>query len=164
MLEFRFCFFIKKIKIVRDVLILILNVEIFNSRNMYVIIVMKIMERCGVFVMKFVYVVIGRLFILKLCFKCVFYVFYINFIYLFCIFYVFENMCIIYFVMFVKINFFYVFNILILLRLMNFRVFINILYDFKECNIINNFLFVGMIKFFCLLMMGVIGSGLEYYI
>lgn len=42
--------------------------------------------------------------------------------------------------------------------------FINILYDFKECNIINNFLFVGMIKFFCLLMMRVIGSGLEYYI
>lgn len=109
MLEFRFCFFIKKIKIVRDVLILILNVEIFNSRKMYVIIVMKIMERirCGVYVMKFVDVVIRRLFILKLCFKCgFFYVFYINFIYLFCIFYVFENMCIIYFVMFVKINFF----------------------------------------------------------
>lgn len=73
-------------------------------------------------------------------------------------------MCIIYFVMFVKIKIFYVFNILILLRLMSFRVFINILYDFKECNIINNFLFVGMIKFFCFLMMEVIGSGLEYYI
>lgn len=89
MLEFRFCFFIKKIKIVRDVLILILNVEIFNSRKMYVIIVMKIMERirCGVYVMKFVDVVIRRLFILKLCFKCVFFLCFLYKFYLFVLYF-----------------------------------------------------------------------------
>lgn len=62
-----------------------------------------------------------------------------------------------------KNKFFYVPNILILSRLTNLRVFTNILYDSKERNIINNPPPVGMTKFLCLPMTGVIGSGLEYY-
>lgn len=58
---------------------------------------------------------------------------------------------------------FYVPNILILSSLTNLRVFTNILYDSKERNIINNPPPVGMTKFLCLPMTGVIGSGLEYY-
>lgn len=138
MLEPRFCFFIKKTKTARDALTLISNAETSNSRNMHVTIVMKIMERCGVSVTKSVHVVIGRSLTPKSCFKRVFYVFHTNFTHSPCTPHVSENTCTTHFVMFAKINFFYVPNILILSRLTNLRVFTNILYDSKERNIINN--------------------------
>lgn len=134
---------------------------------MHVTIVMKIMERirCGVYVTKSVDVVIRRSLTPKSCFKRVFYVFHTNFTHSLCTPHVSENTytCTTHFVMFAKINFFYVPNILILSRLTNLRVFTNILYDSKERNIINNPPPVGMTKFLCLPMTGVIGSGLEYY-
>lgn len=107
---------------------------------MHVTIVMKIMERCGVSVTKSVHVVIGRSLTPKSCFKRVFYVFHTNFTHSPCIPHISENTytCTTHFVMFAKINFFYVPNILILSRLTNLRVFTNILYDSKERNIINN--------------------------
>lgn len=166
MLEPRFCFFIKKTKTARDALTLISNAETSNSRKMHVTIVMKIMERirCGVYVTKSVDVVIRRSLTPKSCFKRgFFYVFHTNFTHSPCTPHVSENTCTTHFVMFAKINFFYVPNILILSRLTNLRVFTNILYDSKERNIINNPPPVGMTKFLCLPMTGVIGSGLEYY-
>lgn len=165
MLEPRFCFFIKKTKTARDALTLISNAETSNSRKMHVTIVMKIMERCGVSVTKSVHVVIGRSLTPKSCFQRVFYVFHTNFTHSPCNPQVYENTytCTTHFVMFAKINFFYVPNILILSRLTSLRVFTNILYDSKERNIINNPPPVGMTKFLCLPMTGVIGSGLEYY-
>lgn len=163
MLEPRFCFFIKKTKTARDALTLISNAETSNSRKMHVTIVMKIMERirCGVYVTKSVDVVIRRSLTPKSCFKRVFfYVFHTNFTHSPCTphVYVYNPFC------YVRKNkFFYVPNILILSRLTNLRVFTNILYDSKERNIINNPPPVGMTKFLCLPMTGVIGSGLEYY-
>lgn len=77
-LEPRFCFFIKKTKTARDALTLISNAETSNSRKMHVTIVMKIMERCGVYVTKSVHVVIGRSLTPKSCFQRVFLLFFIQ--------------------------------------------------------------------------------------
>ena len=104
-LEPRFCFFIKKTKTARDALTLISNAETSNSRKMHVTIVMKIMERCGVYVTKSVHVVIGRSLTPKSCFQRVF---------VFCFSYKFHSFalyssrytCTTLFVMFAKIIFF----------------------------------------------------------
>lgn len=166
MLEPRFCFFIKKTKTARDALTLISNAETSNIRKMHVTIVMKIMERirCGVYVTKSVHVVIRRSLTPKSCFQRVFFLCFSYKFHSFALYssrfwkYVYNPFC------YVRKNkIFYVPNILILSRLTNLRVFTNILYDSKERNIINNPPPVGMTKFLCLPMTGVIGSGLEYY-
>lgn len=128
---------------------------------MHVTIVMKIMERCGVSVTKSVHVVIGRSLTPKSCFKRVFYVFHTNFTHSPCTAHVSENTytCTTHFVMFAKINFFYVPNILILSRLTNLRVFTNILYDSKERNIINNPHLSVWLNFFVYQWRGLLAAG-----
>lgn len=88
-----------------------------------------------------------------------FYVFHTNFTHSPCTPHVSENTCTTHFVMFAKINFFYVPNILILSRLTNLRVFTNILYDSKERNIINNPHLSVWLNFFVYQWRGLLAAG-----
>lgn len=161
MLEPRFCFFIKKTKTARDALTLISNAETSNSRKMHVTIVMKIMERirCGVYVT----LSLGDHSLQSHALSVVFFMFFIQISLIRLVLLTFLKIRVQPILLCSQKYFFLWPNILILSRLTNLRVFTNILYDSKERNIINNPPPVGMTKFLCLPMTGVIGSGLEYY-